>query len=77
MIHMAALLADRGATAQAAALASSLVGGGILISRLVSGYLLDRFFAAYIAAFFFCGVGVGISLLRLSTGVGCVSPKKE
>jgi hypothetical protein len=34
IIHMAALLADRGATAQAAALASSLAGGGILISRL-------------------------------------------
>jgi hypothetical protein len=34
IIHMAALLADRGATAQVAALASSLAGAGILISRL-------------------------------------------
>ena len=66
---MAAPLADPGATAQAAVLASSLVGGGILISRLASGYLLDRFFATYIAAFFFGGVGLGIALLRVSRRV--------
>ena len=63
VIHMVPMLTDRGITADQAALASSLLGAAILISRLVSGYLLDRFFAPRVAMFFFCAAGLGIGLL--------------
>ncbi len=43
--HMAALLTDRGVTAGGAALALSAMGAASLAGRLVTGWLLDRFFA--------------------------------
>ena len=63
VLHTAAILTDRGSTAQAAALASSLVGVALMVGRVGSGYLLDRFFGPRIAAFFFGGVSIGIALL--------------
>lgn len=65
--HVAAILADRGTTAQAAALATSLFGGGVLIGRTGSGYLLDRFFAPRVAAIIFGWAAAGIGVLRIST----------
>jgi MFS family permease len=62
-VHMAALLSDLGSTAQAAALAVSVVGGGVLVGRVGTGYLLDRFFAPRIAALIFGGAAIGIALL--------------
>ncbi len=46
-----------------AALTVSLAGGAALIGRVGIGYLLDRFFAPYVAAWFFCGFALGIFLL--------------
>src|SRR5256885_6103476 len=43
ILHLAAMLTDRGITAQTAALASSIAGAGLLLGRVVSGFLLDRF----------------------------------
>jgi MFS family permease len=63
VLHTAAILTDLGSTAQAAALASSLVGVALLIGRVGSGYLLDRFFGPRIASLFFGGVAIGIALL--------------
>lgn len=63
VLHTAAILSDRGSTAQVAALATSVVGAALLIGRVVSGYLLDRFFGPRIAAIFFGGVAIGIALL--------------
>jgi MFS family permease len=63
LVHMAAMLTDRGISIQAAALGSSLVGTAVLIGRVGSGYLLDRFFAPYLAAALFGGAAVGIGLL--------------
>ena len=63
VLHMGAMLSDRGVTAQSAAVASSMVGFAVLIARVGTGYLLDRFFAPKLAAFFFCGASVGIGLL--------------
>ena len=60
------MLTDRGSSVQTAALGSSLVGGALLIGRLGSGYLLDRFFGPRIAAIFL-GVAVGIGLLWISS----------
>ena len=42
---MPALLTDRGVSVQSAAVASSVVGIALLIARIGTGYLLDRFFA--------------------------------
>lgn len=66
-IHMASMLTDRGNTVQAPALASSLVGGGLLLGRVGSGYLLDRFFAPRVAAMIFGAAAVGIALLWTTT----------
>ena len=63
--QIAAILADRGSAARAAALASSLLGGGLLLARTGSGYLLDRFFAPYVAALIFAAAALGMGLLRV------------
>lgn len=63
--HMAAIVSDQGSDGQLAALASSLFGGGLLIGRTGSGYLLDRFFAPRVAALTFVGAACGIAVLRI------------
>jgi MFS family permease len=63
IIHLVPLLTDRGLSAQSAALTVSLAGGAALIGRVGIGYLLDRFFAPYVAGGFFCGFALGIFLL--------------
>jgi MFS family permease len=47
--HLAALLTDRGIPAGQAALAVSALGGATLAGRLVTGWLLDRYFAPRVA----------------------------
>ncbi len=47
--HMAALLSDRGIPAGQAALGVSILGGATLIGRVLTGWLLDRFFAPRVA----------------------------
>jgi len=66
VVHMVAMLTDRGSSVQAAALGSSLLGVALLIGRVGTGYLLDRVFAPRLAALFFGGVTVGIGLLWMS-----------
>lgn len=68
--HMAAIVSDRGGNGQLAALASSLLGGGLLIGRTGSGYLLDRFFAPRVAAVIFAGAACGIALLGIVSSPG-------
>ena len=68
--HMAAIVSDRGSNGRLAALASSLLGGGLLIGRTGSGYLLDRFFAPGVAALIFAGAACGIALLRIVSTPG-------
>lgn len=63
LIHLVPLLTDRGVSAQNAALATSLLGGALLLGRVGTGYLLDRFFASLVAVCFFCGAALGIGLL--------------
>lgn len=62
-LHMSAIFTDRGATAERAALATSLVGAGALSGRLVSGYLLDRLFAPRVAILFYGATAVGMAIL--------------
>jgi MFS family permease len=63
VVHLAAMLGDRGISPQAAALGSSVVGSAVLIARLGSGYLLDRVFGPSLAAVLFAGAALGIALL--------------
>jgi MFS family permease len=46
---MAALLTDRGVSPGQAAIAVSLLGGATLAGRIVTGWLLDRYFAPRVA----------------------------
>ena len=47
--HIAALLTDRGVSPGGGALALSAMGGASLVGRLITGWLLDRFFAARVS----------------------------
>jgi predicted MFS family arabinose efflux permease len=64
--HIAAVLADQGASTRSAAFATSIFGGGLLLGRVGSGYLLDRFFAPRVAAIIFVCAASGIGLLRIA-----------
>jgi len=69
-VHVVPLLTDRGMTA---AVATSMLGSfglGTLAGRLVSGYLVDRFFAPYVAAAFFLLACLGIVLIASGAGGG-------
>ena len=57
LTHLSALLTDRGVSAGGAAIALSAMGAASLLGRLVTGWLLDRFFAPWVA----------FSLLTIST----------
>lgn len=63
VLHMPALLTDRGVSSQGAAVASSVVGVALLIGRIGAGYLLDRIFAPRLAMLLFGGSALGIALL--------------
>jgi MFS family permease len=72
VLHMPALLTDRGVSAQGAALASSVVGVALLVGRIGAGYLLDRIFAPRLAMLFFSLSAIGIALL-LAGSVGKIA----
>jgi predicted MFS family arabinose efflux permease len=66
--HVVPLLVDRGMDRQTAASMMIVTGISTIIGRLVSGYLLDRIFASYVAAIFFALPIVGIALLGSEMG---------
>ncbi len=47
--HLSALLTDRGISAGRAALCASILGGSSVLSRIVAGWSLDRFFGPHVA----------------------------
>jgi len=61
--HLSALLTDRGVTARGAAIALSVMGASSLIGRLVTGWLLDRFFAGRVAFALLTTAALGTFLL--------------
>jgi cyanate permease len=63
VLHMSAILTDRGMTVERAAMATSLVGAAVITGRLCSGYLLDRLFAPRVAILFYSSTAVGIAIL--------------
>lgn len=68
VLHLAAMLTDRGITAQTAALASSVAGAGLLVGRVASGFLLDRYLGSRVAMCFSGGAALGTVLLLLGHG---------
>jgi predicted MFS family arabinose efflux permease len=67
LTHLAALLTDRGIPASGAAFAASAMGGAILIGRLLTGWLLDRFFAPRVAVVLLGIAALGAFLLATAT----------
>ncbi|MFL6352551.1 MAG: MFS transporter [Bryobacteraceae bacterium] len=67
--HLSPLLTDRGFPVQLAAATLAALGFASLSSRLLTGYLMDRFFAARAVAFMFglCAAGILIVLLTRQT----------
>ena len=68
VLHLAAMLTDRGMTVQTAAFASSLAGAGLLLGRVGSGFLLDIYVGSRVAICFASGAAVGILLLLSGHG---------
>ncbi len=66
--HVVPMLTDRGLPPAIATTALATAGVALIAGRLLSGYLLDKFFAPYIAAIFFLAPLLGILiLLKAST----------
>jgi MFS family permease len=61
--HLAPLLTDRRFSLSTAAQSLSVLGGCGLIGRVVTGYLLDRFFAPRVSLVLFCSTVAGIFFL--------------
>jgi len=65
MLHLVPLLRERGVGAEAAAIAQSTIFAGLLAGRLVTGWLMDRYFAPRVALAFLVAPIVGIAMLAL------------
>jgi predicted MFS family arabinose efflux permease len=65
--HLPALLTDRGVTSEQAALALSAMGIASLFGRLITGYLLDRFFAPYVSVGLLLVSAAGVYLLSAAS----------
>ena len=61
--HLSPLLTDRGVAARNAALAASLLGFASFCGRLITGFLLDRFFGPRVGFFLYAAAAAGILLL--------------
>ena len=66
--HLVPLLTDRGIAIGQAASTLSAVGLSTIAGRLVSGYLLDRFFAPHVAAALFLLPLAGVGILAAGAG---------
>jgi MFS family permease len=63
LAHLAPMLRDRGMPAGSAALVQSTLGLALVVSRVIIGYIMDRFFAPFVAVACFLLSAVGVSLL--------------
>jgi MFS family permease len=74
VLHLVPLLSDQGVSSSRVALAISILGSALMIGRVGSGYLLDRFFAPRVAMCLFGAAACGIALLRTGTSSGLLFP---
>jgi len=63
LAHLVPMLIGRGVEPHLAALCMSSLGFGLIFGRILAGYLMDRFFAPYVAATFLLGLLAGVVLL--------------
>jgi MFS family permease len=63
IVHIVALLTDRGIALQLATSTLSVAGLAIIIGRIICGWCLDRFWGPYVAVCFFVLPMAGIALL--------------
>ena len=63
LTHLVPMLADRGVDATSAATFMGSLGAGMLVGRILSGILMDRFFAPYVVMLFLAGLIVGLVVL--------------
>jgi MFS family permease len=68
IVHIVALLTDRGISLQVATGALSVAGIAIIVGRIVCGWCLDRFWGPYVAICFFVLPMLGIALLGSGWG---------
>ena len=68
IVHIVALLTDRGVPLQIATGALSASGLAIILGRIICGWCLDRFWGPYVAVCFFVLPMVGIALLGSGWG---------
>ncbi len=61
--HVIPMLTDRGIPAHVATSALSVAGLALIGGRLLSGYLLDKVFAPFVAVFFFAAPLAGLAVL--------------
>ena len=66
--HLVPMLTDRGVAPANAALYMSALALGLIAGRVLAGFLMDYFFAPYVAACFLLGLLAGIVIL--ASGVG-------
>ena len=68
MLHLVPLLTGRGLSPMLAALAQSMLFLAVTTGRLVTGWLMDRFFAPRVALAFLVAPIIGIGLLAAGAG---------
>ena len=65
LAHLVPMLSDRGMDTRTAAAVAATEGITVFFSRILIGYLIDRFFAPYVAMVFFSLSAVGIAIFAL------------
>jgi cyanate permease len=70
IVYLPEILGRSGASADAAALGSSVAGLAVLAGRIGTGYFLDRYFGPYVALLVFANSAFGIALLLWTGGAG-------
>ena len=68
--HLAPMMMDRGISAARAALYMSSLALGLIAGRLLAGFLMDYFFAPYVAGCFLLGLLAGIVILASGAAGG-------
>jgi len=63
LAHLVPILIDRGVAPRTAALCMTSLGFGLVFGRIISGYLMDHFFAPYVTAFFLVILLLGVMVL--------------
>jgi predicted MFS family arabinose efflux permease len=65
VVHLVPLLRDAGVMPMRAAATASFIGVGVLVGRIAGGYLIDRFFAPFVATALFLLAACGCLMLLL------------